>query len=70
MSIRQAEVTDVDRDLINRTLFAQVNYDLDLGQAADRLLADANQAVVLQAWVENSSSSGSCQSSGIRSWTA
>lgn len=45
MSIRQAEVTDVDRSLIKRTLFAQVNYDLDLIQAADRLLADANQAV-------------------------
>lgn len=45
MSIRQADVTDVDRSLIKRTLFAQVNYDLDLIQAADRLLADANQAV-------------------------
>lgn len=45
MSIRQAEVTDVDRSLIKRTIFAQVNYDLDLGQEADRLLADANQAV-------------------------
>ena len=45
MSIRQAEVTDVDRSLITRTLFAQVNYDLDLEQVADRLLADATQAV-------------------------
>lgn len=45
MSIRQAEVTDVDRSLIKRTLFAQVDYDLGLGQAADRLLADANQVV-------------------------
>ena len=45
MSIRQAEVADLDRSLIKRTLFAQVDYDLDLGQAADHFLADATQAV-------------------------
>ena len=45
MSIRQAEVADLDRSLIKRTLFAQVDYDLELTQAADRFLADATQAV-------------------------